>query len=159
MTKIEDALVNAKDKLPDVTPTPPGFSPEATAADLKSRLQWGEPGLTILDVREHDFFNECRIQGSMNMPMSKLPGMAQSIAKQRDIYVYGNTDEETAEAVNMLRQAGYERVAHLKGGLQDWVNVDGKVEGVVITPGSDAYNILARLDAFSKEKAKEKNLK
>ncbi|MFM7424718.1 MAG: rhodanese-like domain-containing protein [Elainella sp.] len=159
MTKIEDALVTAKDKLPDVTPTPPGFNPEATAADLKSRLQWGEPGLTILDVRDHDIFNECRIQGAMNMPMSRLLSMVNSIPKQRDIYVYANTDEETAEAVNLLRQAGFERVSHLKGGLQDWVNIDGKIEGVVITPGNDAYNVMARLDAFSKEKAKEKSLR
>jgi rhodanese-related sulfurtransferase len=160
MSNIEDAIVEAKDRLPDITPTPPEFHTEATATELKARLQWGEPGLTILDVRNHDYYNECRIQGAINMPLTELPDMAQGqIQPERDIYVYGNTDEDTTQAVNLLHEAGFQKVAYLKGGLQAWVEIDGKIEGVIVTPGADAYNIVARLDAFSKERAKEKSLK
>ena len=78
MADLEDTIVSAKNKLPNVTPVPPGFKTEAAAFELKSRLQWGEPGLTILDVRNHDAFNQSRIQGAMSMPLDQLPQMAES---------------------------------------------------------------------------------
>jgi rhodanese-related sulfurtransferase len=160
MSNIEDTIVETKDRLPDITPTPPKFHPEATAAELKARLQWGEPGLTILDVRDHSYYNECRIQGAINMPLADLPDMATGqIQPERDIYVYGNSEEETQQGISLLSQAGYQKVAQLKGGLQAWVEIDGQIEGVIVTPGADAYNVVARLDAFSKERAKEKSLK
>ncbi|QYO62525.1 rhodanese-like domain-containing protein [Leptolyngbya sp. 7M] len=162
MSNVQDAIVNAKDKLPNVTPTPPGFHPEASVHELKSRLLWGEPGLSIIDVRDHDVYNQCRIRGAMNMPMDRLPGGAEfSLQKDRDIYVYGASAEDTSQAVRMLREAGFRRVAELKGGLDAWREIDGPLEGVdsMDDPGPDAYNVFARLQAFNEEKAKEKRMK
>lgn len=159
MTDLQDTLVAAKDRMPDVTPTPPGFHPQATVHELKSRLQWGEPGLTILDVRDHDAFNQCRIQGAMNMPLDRLPDMVESSLQQdRDIYIYGGNEEETSRAAAMLREAGFEKIAELKGGLLAWQEIDGAVEGIIESPGADAYNVVARLQAFNEERAKEHNM-
>ncbi len=157
---IEDAIVAAKDKLPDLIPTPPGFHSQATAHELKSRLNWGEPGLTILDVRSHDAFSDRRIMGAMNLPLDELAQAAQSLAFNRDIYVYGETDEETASAAGRLREVGFLKVAELKGGLVAWQEIDGSIEGVATNenPGSDAYNVGSRLAAFNQEKAKEKRM-
>ncbi|MBW4464742.1 MAG: rhodanese-like domain-containing protein [Pegethrix bostrychoides GSE-TBD4-15B] len=159
MENLEDAIVAAKDQLPNVTPMPPAFQTEASAFELKSRLQWGEPGLTILDVRSHDLFNESRIQGAMNMPVDQLPGMAESsLQPQRDIYVYGGSEAETTQAVNLLREAGFRRVAHLRGGIQAWQEVEGQVEGVIEVPEPGEYNVMARMAAFGREKSKEKSV-
>jgi rhodanese-related sulfurtransferase len=161
MADIEDTLVAAKDKLPNVTPTPPGFHSQATVHELKSRLNWGEPGLTILDLRDHSTFAECHIMGAMNMPPDRLPGLAQSsLSYNRDIYVYGASDQETASGANLLRSAGFERVAELQGGLVAWKEVDGSIEGTATNepPGADAYNVGSRLQAFNEEKAKEKRM-
>lgn len=159
MKDLQDAIVTAKDKLPDVTPTPPGFHPEASAHELKSRLQWGEPGLTIIDVRDHDKFNQCRIQGAMSMAMDRLPGVAEfSLQQDRDIYVYGDSEEETTQAAAKLREAGFKKVAELKGGLRAWQEIDGAVEGIIDSPGADAYNVFSRLEAFNQEKAKERQM-
>lgn len=160
MTDLQDTIVSAKDKLPDITPTPPAFHSEASVHELKSRLQWGEPGLTIIDIRNHDAFNQGRIQGAMNMPIDRLVGMVQaSIRRDRDIYLYGENAEETTRAANMLREAGYEHVAELKGGLLAWQEIDGAMEGVIDHPGADAYNVAARLQAFDEERSKEQNMK
>lgn len=159
MDNIQDLLVKAKDKLPDVTPTPPAFHSQATAYELKSRLEWGEPGLTILDVRDHDAFNECRILGAMTMPMDKLPRLAEAtMRKERDIYVYGSDDEQTAQAAQILRSSGFQHVAELKGGLSAWRDIEGWVEGVAtnVSPGPGAYNIVDRLKDFAQEKSHEK---
>jgi rhodanese-related sulfurtransferase len=158
---IEDTIAKAKDKLPNVTPTPPGFHTQASVHELKSRLNWGEPGLTILDVRDHDAFNECRIMGAMNMPLNGLSQVPlSSLPMDRDIYVYGATDEETESVAKHLRQAGFRHVAELKGGLNAWREIDGSIEGTATneSPGSDAYNVSSRLQAFSEEKAKEKRM-
>jgi rhodanese-related sulfurtransferase len=161
MADFEDAVTAAKDKMPNVTPTPPGFHSQAAPTELKARLQWGEPGLTILDVRDHDAFNECRILGAITMPMEQLPQWANSsLAQKRDIYVYGATDEETAAAANSLREAGFDKVAELKGGLEAWRAIEGPIEGVasIQSPSAGAYNVAERLREFAEERAKEKNM-
>lgn len=161
MANIEDAITNAKDRMPNVTPTPPGFHSQATAHELKSRLQWGEPGLTILDVRDHSAFNEARIVGAISMPMEQLPNWAQfSLESNRDIYVYGANDEETASAANTLRGAGFLRVAELKGALDAWKQISGPLEGAAtnVSPSSGAYNLGDRLREFSQVKANERRM-
>lgn len=162
MARVEDALTTAKDKLPNVTPTPPGFHSQATAYELKSRLQWGEPGLTIVDVRDHDAFNEARILGAVSMPMQFLRGFAEmSLFHNRDIYVYGANDEETTSAANMLREMGFARVAELKGGIDAWREISAPMEGnaTMSNPGAGAYNLGARLREFAQVKAKERSMR
>ena len=147
MENIQNTIKDAKEALPNVTPTPPGLKAESSAHDLKSRLEWGEPALTILDVRDRESFNRGHIKGAMPMPLDRLVDSAQSIDKVRDIYVYGATDEETTQAATNLQEAGFSNVAKLKGGLGAWKAIDGSTEGPeeVSPPGSDAYNVVSRL--------------
>lgn len=162
MDNIQDTIKTVKDKLPDVTPTPPGFHHQATAHELKSRLDWGEPALSILDVRDRSTYNDCHIRGAMTMPMDTLVTVARfSLRPNRDIYVYGNSDEETSNAANALRQAGFHRVAELRGGLNTWREIGGFVEGCKtnFAPGPDAYNLGSRLGQFATERSREKNLR
>lgn len=148
MKTIPDQIGEIKDKLPDLTPTPPGLKAQASSHDLKSRLDWGEPGLTIVDVRDRESFNNSHITGAVPMPMDELVERAQSSLETiRDIYIYGESDEQTAEAANLLRNAGFRQVAELKGGIPAWKQIDGPIDGAVEhdTPGPDAYNVFSRL--------------
>ncbi len=100
---------------------PDGLKPESTCSDLHARLQWGMPDLTILDVRSRDQYDQNHIMGAVPMPMTWLLTEAlNSLEFDRDLYVYGSSDEETRAAANQLRQAGYRKVAELKGGLTAW---------------------------------------
>ncbi|PSB26709.1 rhodanese-like domain-containing protein [Stenomitos frigidus] len=147
MENIQNAIKDAKDALPDIIPTPPGLKAESSAHDLKSRLEWGEPALTILDVRDRESFNRGHIMGAMPMPLDRLVDSAKSIDQVRDIYVYGATNEETNQAATKLREAGFRNVATLKGGLEGWKAIEGSTEGPdeVLPPGADAYNVVSRL--------------
>lgn len=161
MANVENAIKNAKDKLPNVTPTPPDLHAQATAHELKSRLNWGEPALTIVDVRDRDSFNGYRILGAISMPLNELAGWAESsLEHKRDIYVYGSSDDETASAAKILRDAGFLRVSELKGGLNAWKEIDGSVEGrdTVEPPSAGAYNVGSRLKEFAEEKAEERKM-
>ena len=147
MENIQDAIKGAKEAMPNITPTPPGLKADSSAYDLKSRLEWGEPALTILDVRDRDSFNKGHIMGAMPAPKAQLANVAQSLDKVRDIYVYGATEDESAQAATQLREAGFRNVAKLQGGLEAWKAIEGSTEGVeeIAHPGADAYNVVSRL--------------
>ncbi|WP_319419796.1 rhodanese-like domain-containing protein [Pleurocapsa sp. FMAR1] len=120
-----EVISNAKEKLGEVIPTPPEATPKASAQSLKERLQWGEPGLTIIDARDRESFLDERITGSMlatDVDNDNIP-------KNREIYIYSNTDQEAAEAADNLRQAGFESVSQLQGGLAGWKAILGATEG------------------------------
>ncbi|WP_333307332.1 rhodanese-like domain-containing protein [Microcoleus sp. B7-D4] len=148
MKTIPDQISNIKEKLPDITPTPPGLKAQASSHDLKARLDWGEPGLTIIDARDFESFTKSHITGAVMMPMDELVERAQSSLEPiRDIYIYGENDQQTAEAANLLRTAGFQKVAELKGGIPAWKAIDGPMDGSGEhdTPGPDAYNVFSRL--------------
>lgn len=149
MKNPQDLIKDAKDALPNVTPTPPGLKKESSVHDLKSRLEWGEPALTILDVRSREVFNDSHILGAMDFPISELVDLAQkNLEPVRDIYVYGTNEEETSQAAQLLRQAGFESVAEIKGGLTQWKAIGGSTEGAVDSrqePGEHAYNVVSQV--------------
>lgn len=146
MKKIEDAIIDAKDALPDITPNPPGFKQQSSVHDLKARLEWGEPAFTILDVRERNTFNDGHILGAMSMPADELVERAQgALQPTRDIYIYAETDEQAAQAANQLRAANFYNVAELKGGFPAWKAIGGPTEGVIESrtpPGRNDYNVV-----------------
>jgi rhodanese-related sulfurtransferase len=110
-------------------PTPPPLRPKSRIYDLKARLDWGEPALTIIDVRDRQEFRHSHILGAIHMPVQELIERVQrSLEFDRDLYVYGETDEETAVAATKLREAGYLNVAELQGGLPAWKAVGYPIE-------------------------------
>lgn len=149
MSNLQNAIQNAKDALPNVTPTPPKLKPVSSVHDLKSRLEWGEPALTILDIRPRDVYNHGHIMGAMDFPMNELVDLAKkNFEADRDIYVYGANDQETTEAARQLREAGFRNVAELQGGLEAWKQVSGSTEGIEESqegPGANAYNVVTNV--------------
>jgi rhodanese-related sulfurtransferase len=110
-------------------PTP--VKSKSSSADLKARLNWGEPALTIIDIRDRAAFNSARIQGAISIPKDTLVTTAKaSLTFDRDIYVYGDTDDATAEAAGLLRESGFTSVSELQGGLPAWKASKYEVEEV-----------------------------
>jgi rhodanese-related sulfurtransferase len=114
-------------------PIPKSLQAASTTFDLKERLDWGEPALTIIDVSGRDAFNNGHISGAISMPADELLDrvMAAKLEHERDIYVYGGSDQEAASAANLLREAGYENVAEISGGLGAWKAAGGAIEGTL----------------------------
>ncbi|AVH72182.1 rhodanese domain-containing protein [Nostoc sp. 'Lobaria pulmonaria (5183) cyanobiont'] len=132
-----------------VIPPQPPIEAQTDAHVLKTRLEWGEPAFTILDVRDRPTYNQGHIMGAMPMPADELVERAvPSLDKSRDIYVYGANEEESAQAAQQLRSNGFEHVSQLKGGLAAWKAIGGPTEGIVESttpPGADDYNVVDRL--------------
>ncbi len=160
MPDVEKAILDAKDKLPTVTPTPPSQqTPQSSAQALKQRLEWGEVAFTILDVRERTAVNASRILGAMPMAMEDLAERAKSsLEPDREIYIYGENDEQTAQAAGMLRNAGFNSVSELRGGLAGWKAIGGPTEGTAelgYDSSAAEYNVKARLDKHAEVTSKD----
>jgi rhodanese-related sulfurtransferase len=112
-------------------PIPPTLQDQSNVSDLKARLDWGEPALTIVDVRTSIAFDQGRIQGAVFIPESNLVNYAlANLEPIRDLYVYGETDEQTNAVVAKLRAAGFQYVSVLQGGFEAWKAAQYPVEGV-----------------------------
>lgn len=121
-------------KLFDMSRTPRPLQAQSRVYDLKARLDWGEPALTILDVRDRTEFNTSHILGAVPMPINEpTDRVLDKLELGRDIYVYGETDEETATAAAKLRNAGYQNVSEIRGGLAAWKAVGYPVESLPTT--------------------------
>lgn len=120
------------DKFLGIIPTPPPLRAQSRVCDLKARLDWGEPALTIIDVSNRSEFDFNHILGAIPMPLTEVVDRAlSSLEATRDIYVYGETDEETAEAAAKLRASGYQNVSELRGGVAAWKAVGYPVESIL----------------------------
>lgn len=151
VNKLADGILDAKEKMPNITPNPPGMKAQSSAHDLKSRLEWGEPAFTILDARDRQTYNQGHIMGAMPMSMEEMSGGIEpspSLALNRDIYVYSDSDEQTSQAANQLRDKGFLNVSELKGGLAAWKAIGGPTEGVIESksaPSAGDYNVASRI--------------
>lgn len=134
MSSVEENIINIKDKVTGAIPGPDSQQmPVSTAQALKERLQWGEPALTIIDVRDRNIFNQEHITGAQSIPLAELSETAsESLELERDIYVYGDDQAQTTDAAGKLREANFSKVSELEGGLEAWKEISGATEGQML---------------------------
>lgn len=118
------------DRFLGLFPKPAPLRPESRVYDLKARLDWGEPALTIIDIRSRETFNELRVMGAISMPAEEnlVTRACQVLDQDRDLYVYGDLDDEAGIAVSQLRAAGFKSVSVLRGGVGAWRGAGFPVE-------------------------------
>ena len=108
----------------------PGAEVETTVLELKRAIDAGTAPY-ILDVREPQEFQICRIPGSVLIPLGQVPARVQEIAEAaegRPIVVHCKMGGRSAKAVQLLRQQGLARAQNLKGGILAWIDqVDPKL--------------------------------
>ena len=92
------------------------------AAELGARLQ--DSSSIVIDVRGPDeFAGELgHIAASVNLPVNELPRRLSEInaLKQRPVILVCRTDKRSATASTLLRDAGFQDVRVLRGGMVEW---------------------------------------
>ncbi|HXX29065.1 MAG TPA: molybdopterin-synthase adenylyltransferase MoeB [Terriglobales bacterium] len=100
--------------------------PEIEVEELKRRLDGGED-LFILDVREPHEYKIANLGGHL-IPLNELPQRIHELDSSREIVAHCKMGGRSAKAVQFLRQAGFEKVHNLKGGIMAWADrIDPKV--------------------------------
>ncbi|MBY0521849.1 MAG: molybdopterin-synthase adenylyltransferase MoeB [Gemmataceae bacterium] len=94
---------------------------EATVEDLKRRLDRGED-LFILDVRNPEEIQICRIPGSTVLPLPELPQRFGELDKAREMIVHCKSGMRSQKAIAFLKQQGFTKLKNLKGGILAWAD-------------------------------------
>jgi molybdopterin/thiamine biosynthesis adenylyltransferase/rhodanese-related sulfurtransferase/molybdopterin converting factor small subunit len=95
--------------------------PEVTAEELKKQLDRGE-NVFVLDVREPNEYQICKIAGSKLIPLGDLPARVGELDRDRDLVVHCKMGGRSAKAVALLQERGFTRVRNLKGGILAWID-------------------------------------
>jgi rhodanese-related sulfurtransferase len=100
---------------------------EITAADLKKRLDAGEK-ILLVDVREPWENQQCRIEGSVLIPMGTIPANLQKLDADEPVVCYCHHGMRSMDVANWLRQQGVSTAKSLAGGIDRWsMEIDPKV--------------------------------
>ena len=106
-----------------VATTSSSDSDEAISVEqLKLELD-GDDELFLLDVREPEEFQICRIPGSTLIPLGELPGRLVELEGRSEMVVHCKSGVRSAKAVKLLREAGFKKAKNLSGGILSWIDV------------------------------------
>ncbi|MFC4394805.1 MULTISPECIES: molybdopterin-synthase adenylyltransferase MoeB [Micrococcaceae] len=110
-----------------ITPAAPADTEHTvTATQLATMLASRKAGLKdfeLVDVREAGEYDIVRIDGARLIPQGRiLAGEAwDELPQDRDIVFHCKAGTRSANVLAAARQAGYQRVSHLDGGILAWV--------------------------------------
>jgi MoaD family protein len=95
--------------------------PEVTVEQLKAKLDRGDD-FFLLDVREPNEYQICRIAGATLIPLGELPQRTGELSRDREMIVHCKMGARSAKAVSLLQERGFTRVSNLKGGILAWID-------------------------------------
>ena len=98
-------------------PEPTGTEIEVT--ELKAMMS-RKDAFALVDVREPDEFEVDRIPGSVLIPLGQVPERLSELDKTALTVVHCRSGMRSAKACTILREAGFQKVLNLKGGILEW---------------------------------------
>jgi len=92
-----------------------------TAEALKEKIN-KQPDLLLINVLSKDYFDDCHIKGSINIPFDVFEKRISELDKNRDIVVYCSNYmcSASAAAYKILKKNGFEKVKAFEGGMKEW---------------------------------------
>jgi rhodanese-related sulfurtransferase len=97
-----------------------------TPSQLDARLRADDPPL-LVDVRE-DWERELAvIPGSVHVPMGEIPTRIAELPRDRDVTFYCHHGSRSLQVALWLQAQGYDRLANLEGGIDQWSAHDPEV--------------------------------
>jgi len=127
------------DEAAESVPTDPGWAPLrysfAGVWEIDPHgLEEHAASIQILDVREPDEFIGPlgHIKDAVLIPLGELAERASELARDRPIVAVCRGGGRSAQATNILQQAGFKSVANLTGGMLRW-----RAEGHPVKGGRD----------------------
>lgn len=104
--------------------------------EVKARL--GAPNTIVVDVRLPFDYYGGRIPGAISLPGSMILERVGQIAADRKLIFVCDDGEQSTESAEIARDAGFNDIAVLAGGLDAWMDADLPMESA-----SDGINLPA----------------
>jgi rhodanese-related sulfurtransferase len=90
-----------------------------TPSQLEQSLEAGEPYL-LLDVREREELDICRIDGAVHIPMSEIPARLHELDPDSRIVCICHHGLRSASVAGFLVARDFADVLNLTGGVERW---------------------------------------
>ena len=102
--------------------------PKQNGMSNLSQTEWAkaltkQPEAVILDVRTEEEFESGYIPNAKNIDLRMGPGFIDEInnlEKNKSYYVYCRSGARSAQAVQLMRDLGFNKTYNLLGGILDW---------------------------------------
>ncbi|MFB4159033.1 rhodanese-like domain-containing protein [Geomicrobium sp. JSM 1781026] len=91
---------------------------QMTTTELKERLN--ESHIQLVDVRTEGEFKGRKIKKAKNMPLHELGKNLNYLRKDELVIVICQSGVRSRKAAAMLKKAGFNNVANVKGGMNAW---------------------------------------
>jgi len=98
---------------------PAADAPAISVEALADRMRGGRP-MTLIDVREPGEFAIASIAGATSIPLGELPARLADLDKNLAYVVTCHKGGRGRRACALLREAGFEHVENLEGGIDAW---------------------------------------
>ena len=76
--------------------------------------------MTLIDVREEDEFNFCKISGSVNISLRRLMQELEQIDENYPIILICHHGVRSMKALYFLKSQGFTKLSSLQGGVEKW---------------------------------------
>jgi rhodanese-related sulfurtransferase len=96
---------------------------EIDVRELQSWLLTDRGSVQLLDVREPWELAQCRIEGSLAVPMGEIPARLGEIDPELKTVVVCHHGARSAHVAMWLAQQGFGNVINLRGGIDAWARV------------------------------------
>lgn len=101
-----------------------GAKVENVSSDQLAKLI-ADGAVRVIDVRTPGEFEAGHVPTAQNIPVDTLSGSVASLDPSKPVAVYCATGSRSASAVDILTQAGFQKIYHLNEGMVAWA---GEVE-------------------------------
>ncbi|WP_435016795.1 molybdopterin-synthase adenylyltransferase MoeB [Tundrisphaera sp. TA3] len=88
--------------------------------ELKDRIDRGEKPF-ILDVRNPEEIDICRIAGSIVIPLPELPKRIGELDPATPMVVHCKSGMRSQKAIDLLKGQGFQKLSNLTGGILAWI--------------------------------------
>jgi rhodanese-related sulfurtransferase len=92
---------------------------EIDVIELKEKIDRGD-NFVLIDVREPHEYQICNIPGAKLIPLGQFPSHVGEFDKDADIVIHCKSGMRSAKACGVLRQAGFQHVRNVVGGILAW---------------------------------------
>lgn len=93
---------------------------EISTQELKALLSQDNDEIQLIDVREYPEYAAGHLIGARLMPLGELSGQTETLERKLKTILMCRSGKRSAEAQNILRNKGMDKVCHLQGGLLAW---------------------------------------
>ncbi len=87
--------------------------------EVAARLRADDPPL-LVDVRTPEERATANIPGSVHLPMDEVPSRLDELPRDRDLVLACHHGARSMQVAHFLSQHGYDRLANLDGGIDEW---------------------------------------